>query len=153
MVNIAPASMIRLRFRRGVALLEVIIAAIILGVAVGTMVSLATSAVKVQGEGELLATAAMLADEQLNLVLARGADDYAKRFPLKAECEAPYQRFTYELVITGGSDVQPMNVLCTISWISTTGPRSIAIATAIAARPGTEPDPIRQPETTVERPQ
>ena len=139
--------------RRGVALMEAIIASIILGVALAFMVSMSTTAVKTQTEGEALQTAAMLADEQLNMVLARGVDEYAKRFPVSGNCDAPFQRFRYELAIKGGGDVQASDVIVTISWPTTTGDRSINIATAIAGRPGETADPDRQPATTVTRPQ
>ncbi len=139
--------------QHGVALMEAIVASIILGVSLAFMVSMATSAVKTQTEGEDLQTAAMLADEQLNMVLSRGVDEYAKRFPVAGNCDAPFQRFRYELAIKGGGDVQASDVTVTISWPTTTGDRSINIATAIAGRPGDTADPDRQPTSAVTRPQ
>ena len=60
--------------RRGVALIDAIIAAVILGVALSAIIGLGNQALNSQRVGEELRTAAMLADEQLNLVLARGPE-------------------------------------------------------------------------------
>ncbi len=138
--------------RRGIALLDAIVAAVILGVALAAIIGLANQAVISQATGERLAIAARLADEQLNLVLARGPDSYASRFKIDDACDAPFQDFRYQLAFTGGgSDVY--RVVCTISWPTGSGDRSIAIETMIAPRVGDDPDPDRRPAAAVERPQ
>lgn len=136
--------------RRGMALIDAIIGAVILGVSLAAIISLGGQAVRSQAHGEELQVAAMLADEQLNLVLARGADDYAKRFPVKGVCDAPFERYSYELAFSGGVGA-PYNVRCTLAWMSGSQARSLVVETRIAPRLGEDPDPIRQPEQPVER--
>lgn len=133
--------------------MEAIIASVILGVALAVMVSMATNAIKAQAQGEDLATAAMLADEQLNLVLMRGPDNYGGAASTKGQCDPPFERFRYDLAITGGSDVQPYDVKVTISWPAVSGERSVTVATLMAGRPGDDPDPVRKPDQTIQRPQ
>ncbi len=72
--------------RPGVALLDAIIAAVVLGIALATIIGLTGQALSSQAMGEQIQTAAMLADEQLNLVLARGPDNYAKSWPVSGPC-------------------------------------------------------------------
>lgn len=136
--------------RRGVALIDAIIGAVVLGVALTAIIGLGGQAVRSQAMGEELQMAAMLADEQINLVLARGPDDYAKTYPAKGPCEEPFQRFEYELTFSGGVGAA-FNVRCTITWNNGSEKRSLVVDTLVASRPGDDPDPIRQPETPVER--
>ncbi|MGQ0628983.1 MAG: type II secretion system protein [Phycisphaerales bacterium] len=139
-------------FRRGVALIDAIVASIILGVALSAIIGLGSQAVNSQRLGEQLQTAAMLADEQLNLVLARGPDDYGKRFGgLAGICDEPFSEYRYQLTFVGGSGGAPYTVSATILWEAGGRERSIAIETMIAPRLGEEIDPDRRPLTPVER--
>lgn len=141
-------------YRRGVALLDALIAAILLGVALAAIVSVASTALASGRLGQEIATAATLADEQLQLVLARGPDDYARRFPVKGACDAPFQAYRYELSIGQGSAGQAYKVSATVAWDSARGPQSIVVETLIAAREAGENgerDPVRTPQNSVER--
>lgn len=144
--SIAPRSS-----RRGVALLDALVAAIIMGVALAGIISLGGMALRSQEQGERIALAAMLADEQLNLVLARGPDDYGKRFPLEGACDAPFEAYRFKLEITGAG-TSAYQVRASVFWdAGGAGEQSVVIETAIAPRPGTDPDPDRRPEQPVER--
>jgi len=140
----ASARPTRPRRRRAVALIDAIVATIILGVALAVIVGLTAQAISSQSQGERMQIGAMLADEQLSLVLARGPDDYAKTFPLTGACDAPFQDYTYALTIGGGSESEPYQVQATISWKSPSGrDERLSIQTLMAARLGIERDPIR----------
>jgi hypothetical protein len=139
--------------RRAVALLDAVVAAVILGVGLSALVGLASRAIGQQAEGERLATAAMLADEQLNLVLVRGPDNYAQRFPLQGQCDPPFEQYGYQLQIAGGSSSTPYQVAVTITWLSAGQTKSATVSTLIAARAGDDPDPPREPESAVDRSQ
>ncbi len=137
------------RLRSGVALLDAIVAAVILGVALAAIIGLQGRAISAQSVGEQLATAARLADEQLNLVLARGPDDYARRFPMQGPCDEPFESFRYDLTISGGIGQQPYSVGVVISWETASGPRSVEVRTLMAPRPGEQPE--RRPDEAVNR--
>ncbi len=134
----------------GVALLDALVAAIILGVALAAIGGLAGQAISSQANGEKIATAAMLADEQLNFVLARGPDDYAKRFPMEGACDEPFSSYRFKLEISGGGG-EAYGVRATVFWTSARGEQSVLLETSIAGRPGDDPDPDRRPEQPVER--
>lgn len=136
---------------RGVALIEALIAAIILGIALTVLLGLAGQAIRTQSQGEALQTATQLADEQLNLVLARGPDDYGKRFPVKGPCDPPFEQFNFELTFGVATESVPYTVTCVITWPVTGGTQKVTISTAMAVRAGPEPDPDRTPQTTIDR--
>jgi type II secretory pathway pseudopilin PulG len=140
---------------RAFALIDVIVATIILGSALAVIVGLTARALSSQTAGQELTTAAHLADEQLQLILLRGPDDYARRFTTQGVCEAPFQDYRYTLTFTGGGTIsEPYSVAATISWNSTGIPRSVTINTLIASRSGNpdgDTEPLRTPPTTVNR--
>lgn len=144
-------SVCRRRARRGVMLIDAIVAAVLLGVALAVMIGLGGRALTSQTTGEQLQTAAMLIDEQLNLVLARGPDDYASRFPTKGPCDAPFQNFEYQLEFSGGQSGDAYRVIATISWLAGGQIRTESVETMIAPRLGEEPDPERRPGEAVNR--
>jgi prepilin-type N-terminal cleavage/methylation domain-containing protein len=139
------------RSSSGFALIEVIVASVILGIAVSAILGLIGRAVSVQADGEKIETAARLADERLNLVLATGAEGYGSVFPLVGVCEAPFEEYRFEVVIEAGSGGQPYRVRAVVSWMQASRPRSVSLETMIAPRVGEEPDPDRKPEETLSR--
>jgi Tfp pilus assembly protein PilV len=143
----------RSRRRPAFALLDVIIAGIIIGISLAAIIGLTGRALSSQAQGEELQTAAMLADEQLNLVLARGPDSYGRSFPTSGECDPPFSNFSYNLDFAGGSASDPYRVTVTISWAGGAGgtPRSVSLQTLVAPREGDDPDPDRKPTETPSR--
>jgi Tfp pilus assembly protein PilV len=143
---------VRGRGARGVALIDAIVAAVVLGIALTVIIGLTARAIGSQSQGERLQTAAMLADEQLNLVLMRGGDDYAKRFMTTGPCDVPFQQYQYQTDITGGQGGEPYTVKVTISWTEPSGRSDkVTIETFIAPKVGSDPDPKRAPATAPER--
>lgn len=136
---------------RGIALVEVLVATLILGVALSVLVGLAGRALWAQASGERLETAAMLLDEQLNLVLARGPDSYASRFDTRGRCDEPFEMYTYSLDISGGDGGAPYRVAATVSWEEGGRVRSETVETCMAPRLGDDPDPYRRPDDAVLR--
>lgn len=138
--------------RRAVALIDVIVGTVLLGITIAVLMSLLGQATTAQAMGEQMATAARLIDEQLNLVLARGPDNYATRFDAEGVCEAPFEGFRYRLTFSGGTGGQPYTVRSTILWDSGSVERSASVEALIAARLGDDPDPERKPTENVDRP-
>lgn len=156
MVTRLSRSSVALDQRRGAfILIDVLIATILLGVSLAVIIGLAGRAISSQQRGEQIATAAQLADEQLELVLARGPDDYARRFSVEGQCEAPFENYRYKLDFSGGGTVgEPFKVTATITWTTSAIPQSITIETLIASHNAGEdgdPDPVRRPDEPVVR--
>ncbi len=143
------------RTNHSFALVDCIVATIMLGVSLSVIIGLAGRAVSSQAEGDRLTTAAMLADEQLHLVLARGPDDYQQRFGVQGQCDEPFTDYKYVLAFSGGQSVgDPYAVTCTISWSAGGKESSVAVDTLIAPRTGsqdTQPDPTRSPKEAITR--
>ncbi|MBL8745347.1 MAG: type II secretion system protein [Phycisphaerae bacterium] len=137
--------------RRGFALIEMIVASIILGIAVSTVLGLISRSVSAQTDGERIDTAARLADERLNLVLAVGAEGYPSVFPLAGECETPFNDYRYEVTIESAAGGQAYRVRAIVSWSQASRLRSVSLETFIAPRVGDEPDPDRKPQETLSR--
>lgn len=137
--------------RRAFALIEVIVASVILGIAVSSMLGLLARAVSSQSDGERIETAARLADERLNLVLALGAEKYPSVFPLAGPCDAPFDAYRYEVTLQAASGGLPYRVRAEVSWNTAGRARSVTLETLIAPRVGEEPDPDRKPEETLSR--
>jgi Tfp pilus assembly protein PilV len=135
-----------------VVLVDILVAAVVMGVALAVLVGMAGRAMSSQLQGERLGIAAMLADEQLNLVLVRGPDNYASRFPLEGACDEPFKEYRYRLAFTGqagGGD--PYDVSATIVWNESGREKSVVVETSMSPRIAEEPDPDRKPPKRVER--
>lgn len=139
------------KHRRAMMLADIIVAVVMLGAALAVMVGMAGRALMAQRSGEQFSVAAMLLDEQLNLVLARGADNYASRFPVEGDCDPPFQSFRYKLEITGGQSGEAYRVIATVYWPAQGRQQSVTVETLIAPRLGDDPDPDRRPKETVDR--
>lgn len=148
MVKRTPTSRTR---SRGVAMIEVIVAAVVLGLAVSAMLGLAGRALSSQSEGERLEMAARLADERLNLVLAVGCEGYTAAFPLAGACDEPFAEYRFDVTIDSATGGLASSVRATISWPQAGRLRALSLDTLIAPRRGDDPDPDRKPQETIAR--
>ena len=154
MVNRAPSRSL-FRPRRSFALIDCIVATILLGVSLAVLIGLTSHAVNSQATGEHLSTAAMLADEQLQLVLASGPDGYAQQHSTSGDCDPPFADYKYALAFSGdGTTGVPYQITCTISWTYSGQKQSISIDTLMASRAQadtSQPEPVRTPQQPVDR--
>lgn len=137
--------------RPSFVLADAIVATVMLGAALSVIVSLVGRALTAQRVGERLEVVAMLLDEQLQMVLARGPDDYLQRFPASGKCDAPFGEYEYQLAITSNGSADAYSVKATISWREGARQLSESVETRIAPRRGDEPDPDRKPAESVVR--
>lgn len=136
---------------RGFALVEAIVAAVVLGIALSIILGLASQAVSAQSRGEAMETAARLADEKLHLVLATGPEGYASVFDLRGACDPPFADRSFAVEIEPNGPGEAYDVRVTVSWLAGAMPQSFTLATRIAPRLGDDPDPDRKPSETVDR--
>ena len=123
-----------------------------LGVCIlAVIIGLGGRALAAQRRGEELQIVAMLLDEQLNLVLMRGPDEYAARFDTEGACDAPYGDYSYRIEIGEGESGNPYHVRATVSWLSAGRLQVESAETYMSPRLGDDPDPIRQPKDPVDR--
>ncbi len=127
---------------RGVALLDVIIAALMLGIGLAVTLSTASMSLRSEVTGERRLTASWLADEALALVLATGPRSYLLREPMEGRFQAPFEDYDWTLEIHRPSDWEAWNVRATVGWQDRAGPMSVSIDTLVAPRQGDEDDPV-----------
>lgn len=140
-----------IRPARAIVLVDAMVAAVLLAVALTALLQLTDGALSAAAEGRRLRDAAMLLDEQLQLVLMRGADDYAARFDTEGLCDPPFEQYRYRIDVTPGQAGQPHRVRATIRWSQQGRLRSVSVETLIAPRRGEDVDPERRPAVPVER--
>lgn len=125
------------RTRRGVALFEVVLAAVLLGIGLSVTMSLAATALSRQGLGEHNLTAAWLADEQLSLVVMEGPKNFIQTQPTSGDYGAPFEEYSFEVEVRHISDYEPYEVTVYITWDG--GDREFILQTKVAPRQG-EPE-------------
>ncbi|MFG0291685.1 MAG: hypothetical protein ACIAQF_03265 [Phycisphaerales bacterium JB065] len=140
------------RTRGGFILLDAIVGSVLMAVALVVVIGLNSSALKAQRDGEFRQDAAMLADELLEQVVAVGPDQFRRVFGERGNCEPPFENYQYEVQIRSVGAGDPYTVTATVMWNDLGQPRQFVVETLIAPRLGDDPDPIREPESTMERP-
>ncbi|MSR44392.1 MAG: hypothetical protein EXS15_03415 [Phycisphaerales bacterium] len=136
------------RTPRAFALMEVVIAGIILAIGLGSIVSLAARALMDQQRGERAVIAAALLDELLASVLVDGPEDWPKLHDRSGACDSPWADFEYQVDIEKAEPGEPCDVLAIIR--DPVG-REFRCATRIALRLGDEPNPDRMPSEAIDR--
>ena len=138
--------------RAGVALLDVLIAALLLGIGLSVTLSMASQALRAEQTGEWRLTASWLADEALAMVVAVGPEKYQQSEPMEGRFEEPFNRFDWSLEMKKPSDWEPWQVRATVNWQDRGGPMSVIIDTLIAPRQGDEDDPVNwKPDEPLDR--
>lgn len=134
--------------RRAFALMEVVIAGIILAIGLGAIMSLAARALMDQQRGERAVMAAALLDELLASVLVEGPEEWPKSHDLSGQCDAPWSDFEFQINIEKAESGAPCDVLAIVR--DPVG-REFRCATRIALRLGDDPNPDRRPSEPVDR--
>ena len=136
--------------RRGIALFEVVLAAVLLGIGLSVALSLAATALTHQTLGEHNMVAAWLADEQMNLVVMEGPQQYLRVHPNSGILDPPFDAYSYDVEVKHVGDWEPYEVTVYISWDG--GERNFQLQSLIAPRQG---DPLefddRRPLEPVDR--
>lgn len=134
--------------RRGFALVDAIIAGILLAVGLAAIVSLGSRALSLQQRGEREIVAASLLDELLSTVLMEGPADYVKLHPTSGRFDEPFAAFEFEVLVEDGSAGVPFKVTAIVRHESGD---SFLCETLIAPKLGDEPDPPRAPLEPIDR--
>ncbi|MDE0888126.1 MAG: hypothetical protein OSA40_01570 [Phycisphaerales bacterium] len=134
--------------RPGFALLDVVIAGVILAIGLATIFSITSKSLALQRDGEVRVMAAGMLDNLLSEVLLEGPADYPNLHSSSGRGEFPYEEFDFQVRISDPGVGEPYRVLATVTH--ETG-RSFVCETLIAGKLGEEPDPIRQPQEPIDR--
>ncbi len=140
------------RKRTGMALIDVIIGALLLGVGLAVILSLSSRSLASQTEGERIMVASWLADELLSMVLVEGPEDYRHLYDMDGWFYEPFDDYFYSVEIIDNGEGMAYTVTATVGWEQGRDTREIQIQAAIAARGG-EPEQIREPYERLDREQ
>ncbi len=121
---------------RGVALLDVILAALMLGIGLSVTLSIASQSLRAEQTGERRLTASWLADEALAMVVAVGPSLYSQSEPTAGTFDPPFEIYEWTLEMNQPTDWGPWDVAANVSWQDRSGRMSVHIATKIAPRQG-----------------
>ena len=138
------------RMRRGFALMDAVIAGVLLAIGMIAVLSVGGQAMNLVRRGEIDVLAAHAIDEILASVLTEGPVEYGDIHPLAGHFESgtPYEAFSFVIEIEQGGSGVPALVRATVSH---DGGREYIIETYIAEKRGEEPDPIRTPLEPIDR--
>lgn len=139
--------------RGGFALLDALIASVLLGLALVAILGLTSQAMTSQTRGERMQIASMLADELLSLVEAVGPDDFPRVFETRGQFATPFEDYAFEVDIQPQREGDPYYVAVDILWGPERRVRSERFETLIAPRLGDDPLPDRKPQETLGRQQ
>jgi hypothetical protein len=135
--------------RRGVALMEVIIAGVILAMGLTVIISLASRSMAMQASGEKRLIASWLADELLGMVVVEGPQQYPRLYDTSGRCDVPFDAFTFDLDIQDQGLSEPFRVTASIRWQEGRLTRDVTVQTLIADR-GSDIE-VRLPAAPVDR--
>ena len=140
----------RCQVRRGFALMDAVIAGVLLSIGMVAVLGVGGQAMVLQRRGELDVRAAAAMDELLSMVLTEGPVDFEDLHPTSGrfEWDSPYDGFEYSINISQGGAGIPAHVALTLTHDSG---RSYTIETRIAEKRGEEPDPLREPNEPIDR--
>ena len=138
------------RARRGFALMDAVIAGVLLSIGMITVLSVGGQAMSMQRRGEIDVRAAAALDDLLSGVLTEGVADYEKLHPLSGGFDpgSPYEDFEFEITIERGGSGVPARVVARV--IHENG-REYSVETSISEKRGEEPDPVREPTEPIDR--
>ena len=136
--------------RRGIALMDVILGGVMMGVGLTVIVSLASRSMAVQAQSQRQLTAAWLVDEMLAMVLVEGPIDYPKLYSTTGRFDFPFEDYEFEVVIDDIGLRQPFRVTAFVRWAHGDDFRQVEAQTYIAERLG-DPNQLRMPLEPIDR--
>jgi hypothetical protein len=136
--------------RRGIALMDVIVGGVMLGIGLAVVLSVTTRSLARQTEGEKRLTAGWLADELLTLVLVERPDRFPMLYDTASTFEPPFEEFAYLVEIEDLGRGLPYRVAAVVSW-SDRQRDLVRVETLLARRLGEQEEEIREPLEPVDR--
>ncbi len=138
------------RTRRGIALMDVILGGVMLGIGLTVLLSLASRSMSIQARAQKQLTAAWLVDELLAMVLVEGPVNYPKLHSTSGRFDFPFEDYEYDVVIEDIGLRQPFRVTAYVRWPHHGDFREAQAQTYIAERLG-DPNQVRMPLEPIDR--
>jgi type II secretory pathway pseudopilin PulG len=136
------------RFRRGWALVDVIVGGVILGIGLATVISIAERSLAMQQRSERELVAAQLLDGILAEVLSVGVVEWDLTRAPTGSFDAPFEAWEWELRIDKQGTGDPYRVLATARHADGA---EFRVETLVAPRPENTEEPQRAPTAPIDR--
>lgn len=134
--------------RRGFALIEVVIAGVILAVGLAGIINVSMRAMDMQRRGEAEVIASSLLDGLLSQVLVDGVTEFPKLNATSGRFDAPFEDWEFEILIDPEGLGDPYTVT---AMVRDARGQSYSVETRIAPRLGEDPNPDRRPPEPLDR--
>ncbi len=138
--------------RSAFALLDVLVAGLILAGALTALLGLGSRSLRAQIQGERRLHASMLADEILSEIAAVGPEDYPGEYAMSGTAEEPYTNLEYEIDIQDDGLSRPYRVTVTVSWVVNERVYEERVETLLAPMLGEVEEDERVPDKEIYRP-
>ena len=137
------------RPRRGVALFDVLIGGVMLGIGLSVILSVTSRSLAMQTNGEHRLTASWLADEILTMILVEGPERYPRLYDVNGRFNEPFADFLYQVNIENLGRGAPYRVSASVRW-SDRSNDVVRVDTLIAVRIENE-EQLREPMERIDR--
>jgi len=137
------------RRRKGYALVDAIVAGIILAIGLAAIISLSARALALQRQGEVQLVAANLLDELLATVLMEGPTDFREMYDTFGRFGPPFDDYDFAILLEDRGRGSTFRVTASVRHLPTLA--EYTVQTFIAERDGDDPNPIREPPEVIDR--
>ncbi len=134
--------------RRGFALIEVVIAGVILAVGLAGIINVSMRSMDMQRRGESEVIASSLLDGLLSQVLVDGVTEFPKLNATSGRFDAPFEDWEFEILIDPEGLGDPYTVT---AMVRDARGQAYTVETRIAPRLGEDPNPDRRPPEPFDR--
>lgn len=135
--------------RRGYALIDAIVAGIVLAIGLAAVISLSARALALQRAGEVELIAANLLDELLATVLMEGPTDFREMYDTFGRYGPPFEDYDFAVLLEDRGRGNTFRVTASVRHRPTNA--DFSAQTFIAERGGEDPNPVRQPPEPIDR--
>jgi len=139
----------RRRIRRGYALVDAIVAGIILAVGLAAIIALSARALALQRQGEVQLIAATLLDELLATVVMEGPTDFREMYDTFGRYPPPFQDYEFFVKLEDRGRGSTYRVTANVRHRPTD--IEYSVETYIGDREGDDPNPVREPPEPIDR--
>ncbi len=139
----------RNRSRRGFALVDAIVAGLILAIGLTAIITLSARALALQQKGEVQLVAANLLDELLATVLMEGPEDFREMYDTFGRYGPPFEEYDFAVLLEDRGRGNTFRVTATVRHRPTAA--EFSVETYISTREGDDPNPLREPFEPLDR--
>lgn len=137
------------RRRRAYALVDAIVAGLILAIGLAAVIALSSRALALARQGEVQLVTANLLDELLSTVLVEGPADFREMYDTLGRYAPPFEDYEFAVHVEDRGRGSTFRVTASVRHRPTGAEYSAQ--TYISEREGDDPNPVREPPEPIDR--